>query len=140
MLAVVILVILDTVSGVLHALAKKEKFKYEYVIQTALKGVVYSIGIAMALVASNTDVLFLAPLDDIVLSAIIITEIISISAHLAAIHTGWSKVWKIVGILARKTNVESLEQLQRTVENADIKHTKKQEPTIHIEAPDELDG
>lgn len=122
--AVFIAMFFDGVTGVWHSVKKGDKIRQTIVASAVTKAIVYTIGIAVSLAVSNSGVEFFSLLDDIVIGAILFTECVSISGHLAFLHSGWRNVFTMIRLISRKGNVPTFEdaaaELKQLEENSHL--------------------
>lgn len=123
--AVVIAMFLDGFFGVWHSIKKGEKIKQSVIASTVTKAIVYTGGISVSVAVSNAGIGFFSLLDDMVIAAILFTEVVSLFAHLAYIHSDWGRVTKFAQFLMRKGHVPTAEEAQEYLDSIDKKKVEE---------------
>lgn len=100
-LGVIFVMIIDGVAGIWHSIRKGDKIKSTILASTVTKAIVYSIGISISLVVSNSGYEVFALVDDLIISAILFTELVSVLGHLAFLHKDWARVNKFARTYAK---------------------------------------
>lgn len=109
LLGLVIIMFLDGVTGVWHSKKLGKKISQTLLVAFVTKAVVYTIGVTVSIVVSNAGIEFLSLVDDIIIGAILFTELVSVLAHLSFIHEGWRRINNTVKVLLKNGQVPSLE-------------------------------